>query len=122
MTELAKALNSFWSSFGIPAYIEENVPEEAQLPYITYTLVEPDWRDTVTHQARVWYRTNSVAVINQKLDEIRFAISSAGKMVRSDSGFLWLKRGKPFIQFQPYDADPNIKVGYINIELDVFLK
>ena len=38
MTNTAKALYQFFSGFGLPAYVEYNVPDEAALPYITYRL------------------------------------------------------------------------------------
>ena len=54
MTNTAKALYQFFSGFGIPAYVEYAPPDNAQLPYITYQLIEPDWDDGGTFYARVW--------------------------------------------------------------------
>ena len=31
-----QAIHGFWSSFGITAYDENSVPDDAELPYITY--------------------------------------------------------------------------------------
>lgn len=33
-----QVVHSFWSSFGLTAYDENSVPDNAQLPYITYNL------------------------------------------------------------------------------------
>ena len=32
MTELAAALYDLWSGFGVPAYLQDNVPDNAALP------------------------------------------------------------------------------------------
>ena len=32
----SQALNTFWNSFGIPAYDEYTVPDGTSIPYITY--------------------------------------------------------------------------------------
>ena len=42
MRDTAAALYTFFSSFGIPAYVEYNVPDNAALPYITYELRDPE--------------------------------------------------------------------------------
>ena len=33
-----QTLHSFWSSFGLTAYDENSVPDDAVLPYITYSV------------------------------------------------------------------------------------
>lgn len=38
MMDLMAALFAFWSQFGIPAYLQDCVPHDAQLPYIVYTV------------------------------------------------------------------------------------
>lgn len=126
MTNTAKALNAFWSSFGLPAYPEDNVPEcdgngnKLAPPYITYTLVEPDWDTPTTHQARVWYRTESYATINAKIDEIAARIpAGCGVRVPTDGGFLWINRGSPWVQYQPTD-DRVLKIAYINTQLNAY--
>jgi hypothetical protein len=35
----SQALQSFWESFGIPAYNEYTVPDNAEMPYITYSVI-----------------------------------------------------------------------------------
>ena len=34
-----QAIHFFWSQFGLPAYDENSVPDDAQMPYITYNVV-----------------------------------------------------------------------------------
>ena len=56
MLDTAQALYRFFSSFGIPAFVENNVPDEmpvngqlvqVQPPYITYQLREPESKTLV---------------------------------------------------------------------------
>ena len=35
----SQAVHDFWSSFGLTAYDENAVPDNAQMPYITYSVV-----------------------------------------------------------------------------------
>lgn len=119
MTSVAQALYGFYSSFGIPAYPEESVPSDAQLPYITYTIVQPDWNENAVHQVRVWYRSESYVGINAKTDEILSAIGR-GKMLEAGDGYVCLRPGTPLVQPQPID-DPLLKVNYINLQLNAFL-
>lgn len=115
MTEVAKALNGFWGSFSIPAYVEDNVPNGAVLPYITYTVVDPDWGEAASIQARVWYKDTSRVALNSKVSEIKQAIGE-GKSIRTETGFITLHRDSNFAQNQPYDDEgkSNIKVAYLN--------
>ena len=113
MTNTAIALYRFFSSFGLPAFPEYSVPNEAQLPYITYQLIEPDWDDGGTFYARVWYRSTSYTAINAKVDQIRAAISE-GKSIPTDGGAVYLNKGTPFVQYMPMEGDDTLKVAYLN--------
>ena len=63
MYQAAAALKTFFSGFGVPAYAAGSVPDEVQLPYITYSLSVPDWTQKATLYAQVWDRTRSNARI-----------------------------------------------------------
>lgn len=114
MTNTAKALYSFFSSFGLHAYVEYNPPSDATLPYITYQLIEPEWRDTATMYARVWYRSTSFAEINAKVDEISAAIGE-GITLPTATGVLRLYKGTPFAQYMPMEGDDTLKVVYLSM-------
>ena len=115
MTEVARALYSFWNSF-LPAYVEDNVPDDAVLPYITYTIADPDWNESASIQARVWYKDTSRVSLNAKVSDIKQAIGE-GKSIKTETGFITLHRDSNFSQNQPYDDEgkSNIKVAYLNI-------
>lgn len=112
MTQTATALFQFWSSFGIPAYPDDAVPDNAEYPYITYELIEPYWMQEVAMSARVWYRSRSFVEISAKLDEISEVLDT-GASVKTDSGSIKLFWDNNKIQFQPYDIDPDVKVAYL---------
>ena len=119
MTNTARALYQFFSSFGLPAYVEYVVPDEAELPYITYQLVEPDWRDSATLYARVWYRSPTWAGIAAKVDQIAEAVGN-GVTIPTPTGVLMLNKGSPFAQEQPMEGDDTLKVVYLNMTLHAF--
>lgn len=114
MTDTAKALYQFFSSFGLPAFVEYNVPDDATLPYITYQLIEPRWQDLATMYARVWYRSASFTEINAKVDEIVQAIGE-GVSLPTEHGAVYLSPGSPYRQYQPMEGDYTLKVVYINL-------
>lgn len=118
MTNVAKALYGFWSTFGLPAYPEGNVPSDADLPYITYTLTQPEWQSAAIHQARVWMRSESYAAINAKVDEITARIGS-GILLAAEPGYLCIRKGNPLVQFQDVGA-PDLKVAYLNLQLNAY--
>lgn len=112
MTNTAKALYQFFSSFGLPAYVEYNVPDEAVLPYITYQLNEPGWNDSGTIYARVWYRSTSFTAINAKVNQIKAAVGE-GVSLPTDGGAVYLTKGVPFAQYMPMEGDETLKVVYL---------
>lgn len=114
MTNVAIALYQFFSGFGLSAFVENNVPDEATLPYITYQLVAPDWRDSSTMYARIWYRSTSFAAINAKVDEISAAIGE-GVSIPTNGGAVYLGKGSPFAQYMPMEGDNTLKVVYLNL-------
>lgn len=116
MTNTAKALYQFFSSFGLPAYVEYSPPDDAVLPYITYQAIEPDWRDSGTIYARVWYRSASYVDINAKVDQIRAAIGE-GLSIPTEGGAVYLSKGSPFAQNMPMEGDDTLKVVYLLLNI-----
>lgn len=124
MMQTAYALSEFYNSFGIPAYMELNVPEDAERPYITYSLVETEWQQPSTHYARVWYRDEGNAAILAKVDEIKAAIGTGAK-IECDDGYVVIRPGTPFAQIQIEDNDSNQqnaynKFAYLNMQINCY--
>ena len=111
----AAAIYQFWNSFGMTAYEENTVPDDATFPYITYQLVTDSFDREVQATASIWYRSESWTAINAKTEEISQKISRGGEIIHCDGGAIWLKRGQPFAQNMGDESDDLIKRKYINI-------
>ena len=111
----AAAIYQFWNSFGLIAYEENSVPDDAAFPYITYQLVTDSFDREIPLTASLWYRSESWTEINAKTEEISQKISRGGKVVPCDGGAIWLKRGQPFAQSMGDESDNLIKRKYLNI-------
>ncbi|MBR1751843.1 MAG: hypothetical protein IJ740_13415 [Ruminococcus sp.] len=105
----AQALHSFWSSFSLPAYDENTVPDGAQLPYITYEVSTASFDDgDIPLSASLWAFGRSWADISQKADEISQRIGFGGITIKTDTGYIWIKRRAPFAQ-RMGESDDNIR-------------
>lgn len=118
ISNVAKMLNTFWNSFGIPAYVEEHIPDEADVPYITYTQSIPDWNATSSMQARVWYKGNSFTALNAKVEEIGNTIGH-GYSMHDDQNLVVIHKDDNFYNIQPFPEDSKIRVAYLNLTISV---
>lgn len=114
MTNTAKAIYSFFSGFGLPAYAESNVPDEATLPYITYQQINPSWSSGAPFYARVWYRSESFVDINATVDAIEDAIGE-GISLTTQTGAVYINKGDPFCQYQDMAGDTTLKCAYLSM-------
>lgn len=115
MTNTARALYNFFSSFGIPAYMSGTIPYDVEMPYITYDLLEPEPLAYALLHANIWYKDTSTTAISAKADEIKAAIGT-GVTIPTDGGFIALFRDKntPFIQLMS-DPNPETKRAYLTM-------
>ena len=111
----AAAIYQFWNSFGLTAYEENTVPDDADFPYITYQLVTDSFDYEIPLTASIWYRSESWTAINAKTEEVSRKISRGGNIIPCDGGAIWLKRGQPFAQSMGDESDNLIKRKYLNI-------
>ena len=114
----AAAIYQFWSSFGLTAYEENTVPEDAAFPYVTYQLVTDSFDREVAATASLWYRGESWTAINAKTEEISAHIGLGGKIIKCDGGRIWIKRGQPFAQNMGDESDDLIKRKYLNLTFE----
>ena len=114
----AAAIYQFWNSFGLTAYEENSVPDEADFPYITYQLVTDSFDREVAATASLWYRSESWTDINAKTEEISAHIGLGGKIIKCDGGRIWIKRGQPFAQNMGDESDDLIKRKYLNLTFE----
>jgi len=113
--DTAIILHDFWNSFGIPAYVEFTIPEEAELPYITYELVKPYWDEQAPYYARLWYRDTLMTNIMAKAEEIADRIGTGIRLERNGT-YVFLFKDANFFQFLPNEIeDPTQKLGYLSM-------
>ena len=108
----AQAIHSFWSSVDLPAYDENSVPLDAQLPYITYNVATDSMGQMVVLHGSIWYRSTSWETISKKADAIAQAIGYGYKMESIDGGYLMITPGSPFAQ-RMSDEDRSIRRIYV---------
>ena len=112
-----QAIHTFWSSFGIPAYDEYSVPDDAKMPYITYNVVDDILDKPVVMHGSLWYRSRSWAEIVAKKKEIADFLEGF-VTYKLDTGWVWIVQGSPFAQRMNDPNDDNIRRIYINIQAE----
>ena len=118
MIKTAQTLHQFFSGFGIPAYTTDNVPDDAQLPYLTYPLQEPEWNRQSTFYVTVYYRHKTSTLDSlTKADEIVKAIGE-GIRLPFDGGLLVIWPETPLIQALPPNGD--VRGAYINLAINAY--
>lgn len=118
MDDVATALHTFFSSFGIPDYVEHNEDEDAQLPYITHELIQPDWGVNQSFSAKLWYNDSDYRRITAKVNEIRKALGN-GISISWDSGIMYLWADSNWAQNYTTDDEPNLKCIVLSFIIQV---
>ena len=118
MISTAKALYDFFSGFGIAAYAADTVPDDAELPYLTYPQQEPEWSKKATFYVSVYYRskTSNLSALT-KADEIAQAIGN-GVKIHCDGGYVFIWPENPLIQTIPQNGD--VRGAYINLSINAY--
>lgn len=114
----AQALHAFWSGFGMKAYDENTVAENATFPRITYSVSTDSIGNLVILSASLWYNTRSWEDISKKADEIAAAIGYGGKIIKIDNGYLWLTKGSPFAQRMSEPSDKMVRRMALNLNAE----
>ena len=113
-----QALHQFWSGFGLTAYDENTVPDNALTTnggkYLTYNVATASLDEPTPLYANLWYKSSSWAEITVKANQMAEAIGRGGAIVPFDGGYIWICRGVPFSQRMP-DDDDTIRRIYINV-------
>lgn len=118
---IAQAFNSFWASFGMPAYEENCVPtgdEAPAFPYITYQYVFDGMGNQTVLSASVWTRTESPKQAEEKTEEIAKALANKKRYILPvNGGAVIFRPGTPFAQMMGDDSDNLVKRMVLNIEV-----
>lgn len=112
-----QCIYQFWASFGVEAYEENTVPDDAVLPYITYEVSTDVFNNTVISSASIWDRGTSWTRATELLNLISEELGIGGTTRKFDGGLMWIKRGTPFSRHIPDDND-QIRHISMNIETD----
>lgn len=116
-----QALDSFWNSFGWPAYDEGTVPDDAPLPRITYSVVTDNLDNSVMIPASLWDKSMSWERISKKAEEIAQAlVTMYPPAIKLDDGRLYLSKGSPFAQRMQEPSDDTIRRIYLNVDAEFF--
>ena len=116
MLNTAAKLKMFFSGFGIPAYTLESVPQNVELPYITYPLIEPEWNEQASFYCQVWYPRNKLEALLTKADQIVAAIGE-GKKIDMPGGYLVIYPSTPLLQTMTDDYSQSV---YIMLTLNAY--
>lgn len=102
-------IDTFWNIFGVPAYDESSVPDDAGFPRITYQVATGSLSDTLPMTASLWYANSRWVEVSQLADRIGEHIGLGGVMLPCDEGAVWIQRGIPFAQRMSDPTDDTIR-------------
>lgn len=114
-----QALDAFWNSFGWTAYDESSVPDNAKMPYITYSAAVATFENPIPLGASLWDYSTSWEQISQKADEIAKAISPYRLQSFGNGEYIFATQGSPFAQRMNKENDL-VKRVYINVMAEFF--
>ena len=114
-----QAIQAFWESFGLTAYDETSVPDDAPFPYITYQVHTSSLDGLCITNASIWYRSYSWKEISEKTEQISKAIAQMNPpSVKIDGGRLYITKGVPFAQRMSDSADDAIRRMLLNVNYE----
>ena len=114
----AQAIHAFWSSFNLPAYDQYTVPQDVNMPYITYNVSEAEIDSYVGLYGSVWYRGTSWEQAELKANQIAAYIARMNP-IKIDGGYLAIHMGTPFAQ-RMQDVDDAVRRVYINLQAEFY--
>lgn len=114
-----QAIQEFWESFGLTAYDETTVPDDAPFPYITYQVHTGSIGDLCIVNTSLWYRSYSWKEISEKTEEISEAIAKMyPPSIKIDGGRLYITKGTPFAQRMGDASDDAIRRMLLSINYE----
>ena len=116
MLNTAAKLKMFFSSFDLPAYTTDSVPETVELPYITYPLTEPEWNEQASFHCQIWYPKKQLEALLRKADEVVAAIGD-GRKIDMQGGYLLIYPSTPLVQIR---SDDFSQAAYIMLSINAY--
>lgn len=118
-TNVMGTLYDYFNQF-LPAYIENQVPSDAEYPYITYTVSYANEFEDNLIQCRIWTKSDTTFEVRKYADQIAENVGNGVLFKCREGGKMWVKAGTPFIQFIT-DEDITIKSAYINLNTNFLI-
>lgn len=112
-----QTLQAFWSQFGVPAYDQNTVPEDAPYPRITYEVITDNFNVANVLTASIWDRSTSWKSVTDIQHQIESRLGYGGQTLHCSGGMVWINRGAPFAQ-RMSDTDDSIRRIVINTEVE----
>ena len=114
----SQAIDWFWNGFGLPAYDENTVPQDAPMPRITYSVATDSFENVVNMDASIWYKGRSWKDASLKAEEVARRLGErGGEVIPLDRGLLWIVKGKPFAQ-RLSDPDGMMRRIRLNVQAE----
>lgn len=111
---------AYWASFGIPAYNELTVREDAQMPYITYQLVNGEIDGVVNASASLYYRGTSWTQICRKVTEMEPLID---RQMPVDGGAMKVRKPESnFAQPMNEPSDNKVRRMVLTVEIEFLMR
>ena len=115
--EKEQAINDFWNSFGVVAYDENTVPDDAPIKKITYDVVINDFGVPTAMTISIYDISSSWKSVTDILHLIESRIKYGGATIKFDDGIIWIKKGSPFAQ-RFGDENDSVRRIIVNIEIE----
>lgn len=117
MSDKWSAQHDFWSGFGLTAYDAYTVPDDAEMPYITYEAISAGFDEKTAISASLWYRSTSWTVVSAKAAQIEDLIGS-GMGLKYTGGRLWVTKERPFAQRLNDPSDDSIRRIILQVAIE----
>lgn len=114
------ALNTFWNGFDIPAFEVSTIPDNVEMPYITYEGAIDDFGYEIATNVNLYYRGKSWKAITEKLDSIESKISKGVYVNFSDNKAILIRKANPFAQRVTED-DEEVRRYIINLSYEFII-
>ena len=115
----AEAIYGFWSSFGVPAYEENAVPDGAGMPYLTYRYAEGAEFASLT--ASLWSNSASWVPALETAGRISASLGRGGVTIPlGGTALLWILRDEPFSESLGTAEEPYVKRILFRVRVRVF--
>ena len=115
MREVLAALQDFWGSFGMAAYLAGQAPAGAKPPYITYEAQGGGFGQTVRCLGTGWFTGEGAnAARADFLARVEARVPEGGLRLTTPSGLMLLERsGGGFLTLVEEDGQPRVCGGRV---------